>query len=172
MFNKINKDKITWKCYPSTDEQFSNSDNDIINNASPVFNLEGQQNYESIDPIVIRTDTQPGLLVPDNITLSLPIYDNKINVDQTSTDLIQPDLNLIEPTTKEILPMTQTDFYMSNYASQNIKNSKISVENKSESKMNNTSKLKKNRLIRNTLIYIFYALVIYLIYLILYEKNI
>ena len=68
--------------------------------------------------------------------------------------------------------MTQTDFYMSNYASQNIKNSKISVENKSESKMNNTSKLKKNRLIRNTLIYIFYALVIYLIYLILYEKNI
>ena len=265
---------ITWKCYPSTVEEFGDvnypvidqvmnqrksflqdivsidklpNNNKVPDNVGPVSNFKGPTNEEpiknpinsSLDPVVVLNDSNPGTIMPGNISFSLP--DKRLHTPKKI--LLYPDMDIVQPQDKtyslhgddilqspqvemketsyvipkmlnindnvvdtSVRPMSQQEFHMAtvhnspSYVSdiQNISaNDKINLNMANDNVYNNSQKISQpkhiavenypnseslpriivptqkhhqNKLVHKLLMYVSIALVIYLVYVLLYEK--
>lgn len=223
------------------------NNNKVPDQVGPVYDFKGPNNEEpiknpinsSLDPVVVLNDSNPGTLMPGNISFNLP--DRRLNT--PNKILLYPDMDIVQPQDKtlslhgddilqspyvemkessyvipkmlnindngvdnQIRPMSQQEFHMAtvqnspSYVSdiQNIPaNDKINLNMANDNVYNNlqkdnqprqiavenypnsanlprivvpTQKHHQNKLVHKLLMYVSIALVIYLVYVLLYEK--
>jgi len=225
------------------------NNNKVPDKVGPVSNFKGPSNEEpiknplnsSLDPVIVLNDSNPGIIMPGNISFNLP----EKRLHTPNKILLYPDMDIVQPQDKtfslhgsdvlqspqieiketsyvipkmlnmngietHLRPMSQQEFHMAsvrnspsyvsdiqnipandkvnlNMANDNVYNNlkkdntpkHIAVENYPNSanlprilvpKRKLKSKNKQNKLVHKLLMYVSIALVIYLVYVLLYEK--
>jgi hypothetical protein len=122
---------VTWKCYPSTVEEFGDvnypvidqvmdqrksflqdivridnlpNNNNVPDKVGPVYDFKGPNNQEpiknplngSLDPVIVINDSNPGTIMPGNISFSLS--DRRLST--PNKILLYPDMDIVQPQDK------------------------------------------------------------------------